>query len=96
MVTTNIDASEALLLASRSFLSDVHNVNAHINKVKFHEHEGDILEEKIMMMIFNGNIVDHLAEKLQLNTFINHIADISDQAELIGDKLTIFTIKREI
>lgn len=96
MVTTSIDASDALLLASRSFLSDVHNVNAHINKIKFHEHEGDILEEKLMKMVFSGEIVSDLAEKLQLNTFINHIADISDEAELIGDKLTIFTIKREI
>jgi len=47
-------------------------------------------------MIFNDGIVGSLAEKLQLRYFTSKIAKISDEAEIIGDKLTIFTIKREI
>jgi len=89
-------SADSLLLATRSFFNDVHLVNAHISKVKFFEHEADIVEDKIDNIIFNDGIVGSLAEKLQLRSFTSKIAKISDEAEIIGDKLTIFTIKREI
>ncbi len=62
----------------------------------FYEHEADILEEKVNRIIFAGNHCTELAEKLQLKDFVNEIASISDEAENIGEKLTIFAIKREI
>lgn len=96
LTRNSVKTAEELLHASRSFFNEVHLVNAQINKVKFFEHETDILEDKISNMIFNGNVVDTLAEKLQLKDFVTRIADISDECEVIGDKLTIFTIKREI
>lgn len=89
-------SADSLLLATRSFFNDVHLVSAHTSKVKFFEHEADIIEDKIGNMIFNDGIVGSLAEKLQLRYFTSKIAKISDEAEIIGDKLTIFTIKREI
>lgn len=91
-----IQSAEYLLRSVRAFFNEVHLVNAEINKVKFYEHEADILEDKIINNIFNGDIVDDLAEKLQLKIFVNKIADVSDEAENISEKLTIFTIKREI
>lgn len=91
-----VKASEALLMATRAFFNELHLVNLHINKIKFFEHEADIIEDKISMTIFNEDIVDQLACKIQLKYFISKIASIADEAELIGDKLSIFTIKREI
>lgn len=96
MTSCSIKAADALLLATRAFLNDLHMVGAHINKVKFFEHEADITEEQIMMSIFNEEWVTDLAKKLQLKAFVQKIADISDESEMIGDKLTIFTLKREI
>ncbi len=96
LTDASIRAAEALILAARGFFNEVHLVSAHINKVKFYEHEVDILEDKIGDMIFNCGLVDTLAEKSQLYSFVGKIAGISDEAEVIGDKLTIFTIKREI
>jgi len=92
----SIQSADTLLSAIHSFFNEVHLVNTHINKVRFFEHEADILEHKILYSIFNEDIVDDLAEKLQLKTFINMIANVSDEAEVISEKLTIFTIKREI
>lgn len=89
-------SAESLLLATRAFFSEAHLVSAHINKVNFFEHEVDILDEKISMRLFNDKIVSDLAERLQLNNFLDKISRISDEAEIIGDKLTIFNIKREI
>ncbi|MBN2796820.1 MAG: DUF47 domain-containing protein [Clostridia bacterium] len=96
MTHSSIESAESLLLATRSFLNEVHLVSAHISKVKFFEHETDILEDKINMSIFNDHIVDALAEKMQLKYFISKIASIADISEIISAKLTIFTIKREI
>jgi predicted phosphate transport protein (TIGR00153 family) len=97
LLTKNTIASaESLLLATRAFFSEVHLVSAHVNKVNFFEHEADILEDKINMALFNDGIITDLAEKIQLKYFISKIASISDEAEKIGEKITIFSIKREI
>lgn len=96
LVSNTNKAADALLLAARAFLGELHLASAHISKIKFYEHESDILEEKINYALFNDQIVSDLAEKRQLKYFISMIAGISDEAELIGDKLSIFIIKREI
>lgn len=96
MTSNSIKAAESLLLATRAFFTEVHMVSAHNNKVKFFEHETDLLEDKLYDMIFNGGVIHDLATKLQLKFFVCKIADIADEAELIKDKLAIFTIKREI
>ncbi|MCT4661608.1 MAG: TIGR00153 family protein [Tissierellales bacterium] len=96
LVSSSLEAADSLLLAARAFFNEVHLVSAHTSKVKFYEHETDIIEDKIEDKIFNGDNCKDLAEKMQLKEFVNKIAGIADEAEIIGDKLTIFTIKREI
>lgn len=96
LTMSSVQSAESLLLASRAFFSEVHLVTAHTNKIKFFEHEADIIEDRINDQIFNSGLVTEMACKMQLKRFISKIAGIADEAELIGDKLTIFTIKREI
>ncbi len=36
------------------------------------------------------------AKKMQLKRFISKVSNIADTAKVISDKLTIFTIKREV
>lgn len=96
LTDNSVKTAEELILAARAFFNELHLTSSHISKVRFYEHETDILQDKIGFQIFNDNIVDNLAEKLQLENFIGKIANISDEAESIGDKLTIFTLKREI
>ncbi|GAU76554.1 DUF47 family protein [Fusibacter sp. 3D3] len=96
LIANTLKSADFLLLAARAFLSELHMAASHISKVKFYEHETDLLEEKINYALFNDQIVSTLAEKRQLKEFTSMIAGISDEAELIGDKLSIFIIKREI
>lgn len=96
LTNNSIKAAEALLFAVRAFFNEMHLVNAHTSKTLFYEHETDVLEDKINDQIFNGQILETLAEKMQLKFFVNQISDISDEAEIISEKITIFTIKREI
>lgn len=87
---------DELRYAVRSFFNEVHLVNDHINKIKFYEHTIDEIEDDINTIIFNSDIVDDLSLRLQLKDFIKKIADLSDEAQRISDKLAIFSIKREI
>ncbi|MCK8060643.1 MULTISPECIES: DUF47 domain-containing protein [unclassified Fusibacter] len=96
LTRNTIASADSLLLAVRSFFSEAHLVSSHINHINFYEHEADLLENKINNAIFNGNLITRLAEKLQLKHFVSKITSISDESELIGEKLAIFNIKREI
>ncbi len=96
LTQNTIKSADFLLLAARAFLGEVHLVSSYIHKINFFEHETDLLEDRINHSIFNEGIIEDLSEKIQLKNFISEIAKISDEAELIGEKLTIFTIKREI
>lgn len=91
-----VDSADALLMAARAFFNEAHMVSVYISKVKFYEHEADLAEDKIKDMIFNGDLVGSLAEKLQLKHFVSRISSVADIAEATGDKLAIFAIKREI
>ncbi|MGM0379931.1 MAG: DUF47 domain-containing protein [Bacillota bacterium] len=95
IIKNTILSADELINATNSFFNEVHLVNKYINKVNFYEHEVDILEDKINKSIFRNKDLD-LCEKTQLKYFISKIAKISDKAEKISDKLTIFTLKREI
>jgi len=96
LTKNSIESANALLLATRAFFGEAHLVSSYISKINFYEHEADILEDKINNTIFNEDLITDLAEKLQLKSFITKIASISDESENIGEKLTIFAIKREI
>lgn len=96
LVRNAIQAAEALLMAVRAFFNAVHMVSAHINKVKFYETEVDLIEDKLNDAIFNGIVVEDLAEKLHLKNFVGKIAWIADEAETIANMLAVFTVKREI
>lgn len=92
----SIQSAEMVVNATRAFFNDLHMVNSYVSKVKFFEHEADLLEDQLNQSIFKEDVTHDLAHKIQLKFFINKIADLSDEAELISEKLTIFAIKREI
>ncbi len=96
LTANTIKSADFLLLATRDFFGELHLASSHLSKIKFYEHEADLLEEKINYSLFNDDLTDELAEKRQLKYFISMISGISDESEFIGDKLSIFIIKREI
>lgn len=72
MCEETVKCVDELRYATRSFFNEVHLINDHISKIKFHEHSIDEIEDDINTKIFNDNIVDHLAEKLQLKLYFKN------------------------
>jgi predicted phosphate transport protein (TIGR00153 family) len=90
----SVAAVEQLAFAVRSFFRDLSQVNNYIHKVYFFEREADQLGEKLRRQIFSLQI--DLALKSQLRWFAIHIEQISDYAQNVCDRLSIYTIKRQL
>jgi len=88
------EAVEQLVYAVRSFFRDLAAVNNYIHKVYFFEREADHIGEKLRRAIFALDI--DLALKSHLRWFAIHIEQISDYAQAVCDRLSIYTIKRQL
>ena len=87
-------SAAALLKSSRAYFRDVGEVQDSIREVKFLEKEADKLEDYLRRKIFNLDI--GLDEKMHLRDFVKRIADISDVAEAVAERLIIFSLKRSV
>jgi predicted phosphate transport protein (TIGR00153 family) len=90
----SVASVEQLAFAVRSFFHDLAAVNNYIHKVHFFEREADQLGEKLRRLIFSLDI--ELAQKSQLRFFAIHIERISDYAQAVSDRLSIYAIKRQL
>lgn len=87
---------ERLVQAVTAFFTNIEETGTYIQQVKFYESEIDRLEENFKRKVFSGGLVEELAVKLQLRYFMEEVADISDFAEDVCERLTISTVKRSI
>lgn len=83
---------ESLVLASRAFFRNIDAVGDHMHKVMFHEKEADRLSTKLKRAIFAADLP--LSNQAHLRDFVEHIDNIADRAEDVGDRLAIYAIKR--
>ena len=90
----SVKSVEYLVLAVRAFFKDIRSVNDHIHKVHYYEKDADRLSEELKRAIFASNY--DLAQKLHLSNFASSVEKVSDYAESVSDRLTIFVIKRRI
>ncbi len=90
----SVKTVDEMVLSARSFFREISIVNDHINKVHYYEHEADKLEEELMRKIFNSKTVKSLSWKIQLRYFVDKLALISDEAEAVCDRLSVYVIKR--
>ncbi len=89
-----LESIEWLVRAIRAFFRDFGSVNDHIHKVAFYEHEADVAAVKLKRSIFDSGLP--LSRKLHLRYFAESVEAISDCAEAVGERLAIYTIKRQI
>lgn len=87
-------AVEALVMAARAFFRDINAVKDHIHKVSFYEGEADKIADRMKRKIFKSDL--DLAHKNHLRFFINNVESLSDHAEEVAERLSIYTIKRTI
>jgi predicted phosphate transport protein (TIGR00153 family) len=88
------DCAENMAIASRAFFRDLVTLRDYAQKVYLLEHNSDKTSAKLRRSVFDSDL--ELAHKMQINGFVEEVADIADLAEDCIDALLIFAIKREI
>lgn len=86
---------EEVVKAARAFFKELSMVNDYVNKVHFYEHEADDVEEQLKRKVFKSEI-KQFSKKVHLRHFAEKIALISDVAESVAERLSIYAIKRRI
>lgn len=87
---------EELVNAVSAYFTNITVVTDYSNKVYFFENEVDKVEDTITKTVFATDEITTLAERIQLRYFAEKMALISDVAESVCEKLSVFVIKREI
>lgn len=96
LAKASAEALDNVVLADRAFFKNEAGIEDYIHKVHYYEHEADQLEEQIKKSIFECEEIPDLAEKMQLRDFIELIASLSDEAEDVAERLSVYAIKRNL
>jgi len=71
-------------------------VSDYVNKVHFYEHEADDVEEHLKRRAFNSDEIKRFSHKVHMRYFAEKIAAVSDVAESVAERLSVYAIKRRI
>ncbi len=94
LVSAIVSAIDATVLASRAFFTNQLAVRDHVHKISIYESEADAFAIRLKQNIFSSN--RDLAEKMMLRDFINSLDRLADQAEDLGDQLSIYSLRRSL
>lgn len=94
LTETAVACVESVVLAARAFFRDIEAVRDHNSKVRFHEHQADLISTRIQRAVFGSDLA--LEQKTQLRYFVERIDELANESEDIGDALAIYAIKRRI
>lgn len=93
LVVESIAAVEEMVTTVRSYFKNITAVRDHLTKIMFHEKESDRVGNRIKRDIFKNREMD-LAHKIHISTFIEKLLLIADKAEDVGDRISIYVMKR--
>ncbi len=94
LASTVVKSVEYTVLASRAFFRDLKAVRDHVHKIGFYESDADRVAIGIKRQAFESDLP--LDRKIHLRDWVNCIDRIADDAENVGDHLSIFAIKRSL
>jgi predicted phosphate transport protein (TIGR00153 family) len=80
--------------AARAYFKDINTVRDHIHKISHHESASDEAAIRLKKQIFSSGL--NFERKWILSNSVNQIDEIADEAEHIGDRLSIYSIKRSL
>jgi len=89
-------AAETLIKAVRIYFTEFKTIEDYITKVNLFESEADLLLHELKVKIFDDKLNCSLSEKMLLSSFAAEFAKLSDLAETIASKLSVFRFKRSI
>jgi len=87
---------EEVVKAARAFFRQITLVPDYVNKVHFYEHEADEVEEHLKRKAFKGSTITSFSHKVHMRYFAEKIAEVSDVAEQVAERLSVYAIKRRV
>lgn len=94
LVDLNCHCVRAMIEGVHKLFSDFTSAGILVGKVDELESEADRQEAGLIESIFDSDLEG--TRKLQLRDLVKRIADISDLAEIVGDRMRIMVVKRRI
>ena len=85
-----------LASANLAFFTNKGIVQDYIHALYFYEAEVDDLEEDLKRMIFRDGDIPRLSERMLLRDLVGAVAALSDMAEDVGERVSVYSIKRSI
>ncbi len=89
-------AVDEVVKGARAFFREIEMVSNYVNKVHFYEHEADDIEEQLKRKAFTCTEIERFSEKVHMRYFAEKIADVSDVAQAVAERLSVYAIKRRI
>ena len=96
MADYTVRAVEEMVKGVTSYFTDISMTNEYINKVYFYEREVDKVEERIKRSIFSDHDVEKFSYRMHIRSFAESMAEITDTAESVCERLAISVIKRSM
>ncbi len=96
MAQMSRDSIDELVQAVNLFFTNSDLTGRFIQKVNYYEHEIDLMEEDLKRQVFSSPELDWLSHKIHLRYFIELLAQLSDEAESVCQRLILSTMKRSI
>jgi predicted phosphate transport protein (TIGR00153 family) len=92
LVSAVANCVECTVLAARAFFRDNRSVRDHVHKIGFHESDSDKVGSRLRKRIFSSDLP--LDRKMLLRDTVVSLEALADDAEDVGDLLSVFAIKR--
>ena len=90
-----IDCVHAMFDATTKVFTDFTNAALVLGRIDQLESEADGIEGELMQQIFSDSGIETL-EKLLLRELVDHISQIADKSEAVGDRVRIIVAKRAL
>lgn len=94
LVAVVVKSIESSVLASRAYFRDAPSIRDHVHKIGYFEKEADQVALRLKQAIFDSGLP--LAEKLHLRYHVDLADQLADEAERVGDHLSISALKRSL
>ncbi len=86
---------DSAVQASRAYFKDINTVRDHIHKISHYESTADVAAIRLKKQICADTSLNFERKWILSNT-VNDIDKVADEAESVGDRLSIYSIKRSL
>ncbi|MBN1829428.1 MAG: DUF47 family protein [Deltaproteobacteria bacterium] len=95
LVACGVKAVEETVCSCRAFFKNIDDASNHMHKVTYWEKQADVVSTRLQRAIFSRQDL-RLSHRQQIRNFARFMEKISDEAEDVIDRLSIYIIKRAL